>query len=446
LTEFQDLNLAPPILQALEAEGYNTPTPIQAAVIPEVLNGHDVVGIAQTGTGKTAAFVLPLLSEIFKHQKRPKPKRCRALILAPTRELARQIVESVRAYGGNMRHSVALVVGGANPRPQIRTLSRGVDIVVATPGRLLDHMNSGVMTLADTGTAVLDEADQMFDMGFAPAIREILGRLPEDRRTILLSATMPKPIRKLADDFLTRPREISVAPVSKPIERIEQRVHPVDRPAKPAKLVELLNEEGVVRAIVFTRTKHGADKVRHRLVEQGFAAEAIHGNKSQGQRLRALNAFKTGKSRILVATDIAARGIDIDGVSHVVNFDLPSLPEAYVHRIGRTARAGKAGVAHSLVDPAERALLRDIERLIGYNISKAADEEGVDDGGRRRLGRRADVRGKGPGRGGGAPGDGRKRSGGPRKWKIEKPKAKGPAKRKRSGRPRGGPGPKLSTT
>lgn len=412
MTEFTDLNLAAPILKAVQAEGYTEPTPIQAKVIPEMMNGHDVVGIAQTGTGKTAAFVLPILDAIANQNKRPQPKHCYALILAPTRELAQQITDSIRTYGKNMRHSVTLVVGGAKAFPQIRALSRGVDIVVATPGRLLDHMNTGAIKLADTSLVVLDEADQMLDMGFIPAIRDILKTVRNERQMVLLSATMPKPIRKLAADFLRAPREVSVAETSKPIERIDQKVHLVDKPAKGSKLVELLGAPDVSRTIVFTRTKHGADKVQVQLQKAGFSAEAIHGNKSQGQRVRALAAFKTGKSAVLVATDIAARGIDIDGVSHVVNFDLPNVAESYVHRIGRTARAGASGIAHSLVDITERGLLRDIERLIGYNLlsDEERGEEGRDFSRQNSKGRR---------RGGANAG----KPGAVRKWKSG-PKAK----------------------
>lgn len=369
MTNFNELGLADSILKAITSEGYETPTPIQAQVIPEMLTGRDVVGIAQTGTGKTAAFVLPLLHEIAERGVRPRPKTCGALILAPTRELAAQIADSVRAYGRFMRHSVTVVVGGVKPGPQIRTLAKGVDIVVATPGRLLDHMSTGAINLDITTTVILDEADQMMDLGFMPAIRKIMTRLPRKRRTLLFSATMPTQIRALANDFLHDAAEISVAPVSRPIDQIEQKVVMVEKPNKRSALVEILKDNNVERAIVFTRTKHGADKVCRHLNTAGIPADAIHGNKSQPQRERALAAFKSGNTRVLVATDIAARGIDVDDVSHVVNFELPNIPESYVHRIGRTARAGKSGVAISLCDSAERSLLRDIERLIGRTIS-----------------------------------------------------------------------------
>ncbi len=368
MTQFYDLGLAKPILRALSAEGYDTPTPIQSQVVPTMLDGRDILGTAQTGTGKTAAFVLPLLHQITQGHDRPDAKCATALILAPTRELAGQIAESVRTYGKFVNHSRAVIVGGVKPGPQIRTMARGVDFLVATPGRLLDLMASGAIHLNTTTKVVLDEADQMMDLGFLPAIHRILAKLPRDRQTILLSATMPKQIRGLANDFLQNPVEIAVAPVSRPIERIDQNVIRIDRAAKRDVLIKLMHQPEVERAIVFTRTKRGADKVNLFLQKSGLSAMAIHGNKSQGQRERALAAFRAGRLDILVATDIAARGIDVDGISHVVNFDLPNVPEAYVHRIGRTARAGKRGIAISLCDASERKQLRDIEKLIGYRL------------------------------------------------------------------------------
>ncbi|WP_092619953.1 DEAD/DEAH box helicase [Roseospirillum parvum] len=370
MTSFESLGLAEPLLRALAAEGFSTPTPIQAQAIGPLLEGRDLVGIAQTGTGKTAAFALPLLHHL---DSRPaNPKSAKALILAPTRELAAQIADTFRTLGRHKRPSIALVVGGARPGPQVRALARGVDILVATPGRLIDHMNSGVVNLSGTGRLVLDEADQMFDLGFLPAIRKIIGRLPTQRQTILLSATMPGQIRALADEVLSDPVEASVAPAARPVERIAQSVIHVERAAKRAALVDLLRD-GVERAIVFTRTKRGADRVSEHLERAGLNAAAIHGDKSQGQRERALGAFRNGRVGILVATDIAARGIDVDGVSHVINFELPNVPEAYVHRIGRTARAGRDGIAVSLCDAEERGLLRDIERLIGKPIEATGD-------------------------------------------------------------------------
>ena len=371
MKQFSDLGLAEPLLRAVSAEGYTNPTPIQAAVIPAMLGGADILATAQTGTGKTASFVLPLLQAVAAGTRRPARTGCHALILVPTRELAAQVADSIRAYGRFTRPTAAVIVGGAKPAPQIRALARGVDIVVATPGRLEDHLSTGAVRLDGTAAVILDEADQMLDLGFMPAIRRILAKLPAARQTVLLSATMPKPIRDLAHGFLTDPAQIAVAPVSRPVERIDQTVIPVaDAAAKRPALVGLLAGAEVERAIVFTRTKHGADKVCRHLETAGIAAAAIHGNKSQNQRERTLAAFRSGQVRILVATDIAARGIDVDDVSHVVNFDLPNVPEAYVHRIGRTARAGKSGIAVSLCAPAERGLLKDIERLIGRALAR----------------------------------------------------------------------------
>ena len=371
MKQFDDLGLAEKLLRALSAEGYTTPTPIQAEVVPAMLSGEDILAIAQTGTGKTASFVLPLLDRINRRPGQLVARSCKALILAPTRELASQINDSIRAYGRFVRHSTAVIVGGVKPGPQIRTMARGVDIIVATPGRLLDHMGSGAIKLDDTDTVILDEADQMLDLGFIPAIRRILNEVPKRRQTVLLSATMPKPIRRLADEFLSTPMEISVAPAAKPIEQINQKAVHVDGPAKRQALVDILAGYGVERAIVFTRTKRGADKVNLHLQKAGLTADSIHGNKSQGQRQRALAAFRSGKVKVLVATDIAARGIDVDDVSHVVNFELPDVPEAYVHRIGRTARAGKSGIAVSLYDNSERGQLHEIERLIGRRLDNS---------------------------------------------------------------------------
>ena len=372
MKQFNDLGLAKNILHAVSAEGYTTPTPIQADVIPTALTGRDIVGIAQTGTGKTAAFVLPILHKIMNDPKPLQPKSCRALILAPTRELAAQIADSIRTYGKQVHYSVAVIVGGVKPSPQIRALKNGVDIIVATPGRLEDHVSTRSLRLDLTTTVVLDEADQMMDMGFIPAIRRIMDKTSKKRQTLLFSATMPKQIRQLASAFLDNPAEVSVAPQSRPVEKIEQRVHFVDKAEKRKLMVDILKEEKADRTIVFTRTKHMADRVMRHLQKAGLTADAIHGNKSQGQRQRALAAFKKGRTDILVATDIAARGIDVDNISHVINYELPNVPEAYVHRIGRTARAGKTGVAISLCDRSERAFLRDIEKIIGKQLSKNA--------------------------------------------------------------------------
>lgn len=368
LKHFNELGLAEPILRAVSAEGYTNPTPIQAGVIPAMIAGHDIVGIAQTGTGKTASFVLPILHKVHEIGRPPRPKSCRALILTPTRELSAQIADGIKAYGKNVRHHATVVVGGARPGPQVKAMARGLDILVATPGRLEDHMRSGAIRLDETSVVVLDEADQMLDLGFMPAIRRIMAALPKERLTALLSATMPKQIRALADDFLNNPMEISVAPASKPIERIEQSVRHMSKGEKRAALVDILKGKDVERAIIFTRTKHGANKVSQYIEDAGIPSGAIHGNKSQSQREKTLLAFRKGSVPVLVATDIAARGIDVDGVSHVVNFELPNIPEVYVHRIGRTARAGNTGIAISLCDETERGYLRDIEKLTGIVI------------------------------------------------------------------------------
>ncbi|MBV6634001.1 MAG: DEAD/DEAH box helicase [Alphaproteobacteria bacterium] len=360
---FGNLNLAKPILRAIEAEGYDKPTPIQAQAITPLMDGADLVGIAQTGTGKTAAFLLPLLNKLNSDQDKIGQRRAKALILVPTRELATQIADGLKIYGKDVPHKATVVVGGVKPGGQIKALTAGLDIIIATPGRLLDHISTGAVRLDKTTTVVLDEADQMLDLGFMPTIRKIMAKLPNSRQTAMFSATMPDQIRKLANDFLHRPVEVSVAPASKPIEKIEQSVIHVRQQAKRAVLVKLLADRSVERAIVFTRTKHGADRVVKQLDKAGLISAAIHGNKSQNNRQRTLNAFKKGDIRILVATDVAARGIDIDDVSHVINYELPSVSESYVHRIGRTARAGRDGVAIALCDGAERKYLRDIEKL-----------------------------------------------------------------------------------
>lgn len=365
-----------------------------------MLAARDVVGIAQTGTGKTAAFVLPLLQRIAGTRAGPTKKRCSALILVPTRELAAQVDESIRVYGRFVSVTTAVVVGGLKPRPQIRALAPGVDIVIATPGRLEDHLGTGAVRLDRTTTLILDEADQMLDLGFAPAIRRIANALPKARQTVLLSATMPKPIRALARDYLDDPVEIAIAPNSVPVDRIRQQVIWTDRAAKRDRLIELLKQEDISRAIVFTRTKHGADRLSRQLRRAGLSSAAIHGDRNQNQRSRALEDFRTARVPILVATDIAARGIDIDDVSHVVNFELPNVPQAYVHRIGRTARAGSNGTAISLCDASERGLLKDIERLIGRSFDPDAEETAVTPpkgrGKRRRGDKRAGHRNPSP--------------------------------------------------
>ncbi|GIK80622.1 MAG: RNA helicase [Alphaproteobacteria bacterium] len=369
MTSFNDLGLAEPILRALSEEQYTQPTPIQSQTIPHVLAGRDVIGIAQTGTGKTAAFALPILNHLAANRIRPERKSCRVLVLSPTRELSGQIHDSFNTYGRYTRPSVTLAIGGVPIGRQQRVLANGVDVLVATPGRLIDLMRMGSVKLDRVEFVVLDEADRMLDMGFIHDIRSIIAKLPAKRRSLFFSATMPREIEELAGQFLRDPAKVAVTPLATTAERIDQRVMHVDRAGKPALLAEVLRSEPVDRALVFTRTKHGADKVVRGLVKAGIAAEAIHGNKSQGQRERVLAAFRAGTVRTLVATDIAARGIDVDGVSHVINYDLPNIPESYVHRIGRTARAGAEGIAISFCDGEERAYLRDIEKLIRMSIA-----------------------------------------------------------------------------
>ena len=381
MSSFNELGLAAPILQALASGPYNTPTPIQAQAIPHVMQGRDLLGIAQTGTGKTAAFALPILHRLSQPDasgKRPRaqPRGCRALVLSPTRELASQIAERFRFYGHKMGVSVAIVFGGVSPGPQIKQMLQGVDILVATPGRLLDHTGSRNIRLDQTEIVVLDEADQMFDMGFIQPLRRIVAQLPARRQSLFFSATFPDDIAKLAGGMLRDPVRVAVTPVAATADRVVQKVIHVDANAKRTLLGELLKDESIHRTLIFTRTKRGADKVSQHLERLGVPSAAIHGNKSQGQRERALSAFREGKLRALVATDIAARGIDIPDVSHVINFELPNLPESYVHRIGRTARAGREGVAIAFCDHEERAYLRDIERLIRMKIP-AEDRRGT---------------------------------------------------------------------
>jgi superfamily II DNA/RNA helicase len=368
LNSFNEFGLAEPILRALAEERYVTPTPIQSQTIPLLLAKRDVIGIAQTGTGKTAAFALPILNQLAANRVRPERKCCRVLVLSPTRELSGQILDSFRTYGRHLRFSSALAIGGVSMGPQVRALMNGVDVLVATPGRLLDLVQSNALRLNQVETFVLDEADRMLDMGFIHDIRKIIAKLPARRQTLLFSATMPADIAELARHMLKDPARVAVTPVASTAERVQQRVIHVDRGSKAAMLADLLRQEPVERALVFTRTKHGADKVVRGLLKSGFAAEAIHGNKSQNQRERVLAGFRDGRVRTLVATDIAARGIDVEGVSHVINFDLPNIPESYVHRIGRTARAGADGVAISLCSGDEVAYLRDIEKLIRMAI------------------------------------------------------------------------------
>ena len=368
MTHFKDLGLDAALLKALDQQGYETPTPIQSASIPELLKGSDLLGIAQTGTGKTAAFALPILDRLSKLKGRPDRGTCRALILSPTRELAAQIGESFRTYGKFLRLTQATVFGGVSINNQIRTVGNGVDILIATPGRLVDLIDRRVLSLSKIEVFVLDEVDQMLDLGFIHAIRKITGLLPAKRQNLFFSATMPKEIAGLAAALLRDPVRVEITPVATTAERVTQSIIHVETRNKLNLLLDLLKNSAMPRTLVFTRTKHGADKVVKGLVKERIEAAAIHGNKSQSQRERALAGFKSSKLRVLVATDIAARGIDVDGVSHVVNYDLPFVPDSYVHRIGRTARAGASGEAVAFCDPEERPLLRDIERTIRQKV------------------------------------------------------------------------------
>jgi ATP-dependent RNA helicase RhlE len=368
LTTFNDFALNPAITKAVLAKGYNTPTPIQAQAIPPVMKGLDLLGVAQTGTGKTAAFALPILHRLAAIHVKAKPRHCRALVLSPTRELATQIADNFKAYGSALGLSVIVVFGGVKYGAQIKALGQGVDVLVATPGRLIDHMNEGHLNLSETEVFVLDEADQMLDLGFFQPIRKIVAKLPHRRQNLFFSATMPKEIKALASDLLKDPVEVSVAPPSTTVERVDQQVLFVETARKRVLLAELYANDKLSRTIVFTRTKRGADRVAKHLNLCGVEAAAIHGDKSQPQREKALAAFKAGQVRALVATDIAARGIDVSEVTHVINFELPNVPESYVHRIGRTARAGHTGMAISLVGDDERGLLKDIQKTTRQTI------------------------------------------------------------------------------
>jgi ATP-dependent RNA helicase RhlE len=372
---FQELGLAEPLLRAVKAQGYTAPTPIQQQAIPYVLAGRDVLGCAQTGTGKTAAFALPILQRLTSRgdsttaAKRRRP--IRVLVLGPTRELAAQIGESFQAYGRHSGLRQTVIFGGVGQRPQTRALEQGVDVLIATPGRLVDLMGQGFVDLRAIEIFVLDEADRMLDMGFLPDLRRVIAKLPTERQTLFFSATMPAEIAKLAEAILHHPVQIRIPAVKANAPRIDQSVYFVPRQQKPRLLSDVLNSGQVTRALVFTRTKHGADRVVRQLSRSGIQAAAIHGNKSQQSRQRTLAAFKGDAAPVLVATDIASRGIDVEGVSHVVNYDMPYEPETYVHRIGRTGRAGATGTAISFCDDEERQQLKAIERLIGRSLSIA---------------------------------------------------------------------------
>jgi len=378
IIQFSELALDAHLLRALDEEGYTQPTPIQSQAIPPVLEGRDLLGIAQTGTGKTAAFALPILQRLSKSGHAHEPRTCRTLVLAPTRELAIQVEESFRNYGRYMSLRTTCIFGGVGDGPQKAALSRGVDILVATPGRLLDLMQQGALNLRRLEIFVLDEADRMLDMGFIHDIRKVIAVLPAQRQNLFFSATMPNEISGLAGSILRQPVRVEVVPASTPIERIEQCLYFVGKKSKPALLRHLLADPDITRALVFTRMKHMANRVAEHLQKHGISAAAIHGNKSQTHRQKALGGFKDGVVRVLVATDIAARGIDVDGVSHVFNFDLPDVAETYVHRIGRTARAGASGIAIAFCSSEERDELRQIERLTRREIPVRANPDGFE--------------------------------------------------------------------
>lgn len=371
---FNELNLIEPILNALQTEGYTQPTPIQEQSIPSILESRDLLGCAQTGTGKTAAFAIPMLQLLSKpHVNTKIHKAIKALILTPTRELAIQIEESFKAYGRNLPLKHLVIFGGVGQKAQTDALHKGVDILVATPGRLLDLMNQGFVNLRDIEIFVLDEADRMLDMGFIHDVKKVIAKLPVKRQTLFFSATMPKEIQTLANTILTNPVKVEVTPVSSTAEKIQQQIFFVEKNDKKGLLLHILKDKSIETALVFARTKHGSDRIVKDLIKVGIRAEAIHGNKSQNARQRALTNFKAKTTRILVATDIAARGIDVDELAHVINYELPNIPETYVHRIGRTGRAGLSGTAFSFCDPEEKEFLDDIEKLIGLKIPVTED-------------------------------------------------------------------------
>ena len=406
--DFASLGLSAPLLRAVTDEGYTTPTPIQADAVPHVLAGRDLLGVAQTGTGKTAAFALPLLQRLAEEGRPARPAAPRALILTPTRELALQIDASFKAYGRHLKLRPAVIFGGVGQQPQVATLRTGVDILTATPGRLLDLLGQKLIVLDQLSLFVLDEADRMLDMGFLPDVKRIIALLPTKRQSLFFSATMPPVIADLAKKILTDPVTVEVTPASTPAERITQRLVYVDRDGKRDLLAEVLRSPRVGRALVFTRTKHGANRVVERLEKEGIPANAIHGNKSQGARVRALEQFRSGETPVLVATDLAARGIDVEGVTHVINYDVPVDAESYVHRIGRTARAGASGMALTFCELEEIPLVRDIERLIGRPLQVAMDKLGVATMPASQIPTKAPPQGgRGQGRGEGGGGGGR---------------------------------------
>lgn len=369
--QFEDLALIAPLRRAVSDAGYTAPTPIQAATIPVAIEGHDVIGCAQTGTGKTAAFCLPALQRAY--QASGDKTSLHTLVVTPTRELAAQIGESIEQYGKHLDLYHTVIFGGVGEKPQIREIERGVDLLVATPGRLLDLMSRRIVRLDTVQLFVLDEADRMLDMGFVRDVRKIAAALPAKRQTLFFSATMPAPIRKLASGLVHNARSVAVDPVSSTVDQVAQSVYFTDKQRKRELLVHLLRDPACTRTVVFARTKHGSDRVTRHLEKAGISAAAIHGNKAQNARTRALEGFRSGKVRVLVATDLAARGIDVDDISHVINFDLPNTAETYVHRIGRTGRAGKSGIALSLCDAEERSYLDGIEKLTRKRIERVED-------------------------------------------------------------------------
>ncbi len=411
MTSFDRLGLSKAVCATLAALKYDSPTPIQQQAIPPLLSGKDILALAQTGTGKTAAFTLPILERLSQDTRPALPGQPKALILAPTRELAQQIAESLRTYGRKLRLRHGIVVGGVAARPQIRALREGVDVLVATTGRLLDHINEGHVRLNNTSILVLDEADRMFDMGFIRDVRKIAAMMPKDRQTALFSATMPGEIALLAREILTEPERVEIAAKTMTVDKVNQNVVFVEQTAKLGALKTLLSDQACERAIVFTRTKRGADRVARQLTKDATTAEAIHGDKTQSARQRALSRFSGGKAQVLVATDVAARGIDIDNVTHVINYDLPGEPESYVHRIGRTARAGTSGTAISLCTPADHDSLKAIEKL----TRRRMDEIGADGEARERTDAQVPARNAKP--------EAQKRPGAQRPRRRRKPRA-----------------------
>ena len=373
MTDFKTLNLSNRIMRAIEAEGYETATPIQAQTIPPLLEGRDVMGVAQTGTGKTASFALPLLHGLAENTAWAEARKPKALILAPTRELAVQIHDSIKTYGKGVKMRSTVVFGGSSIRAQMKAMDRGVHILVATPGRLMDLFNQGYVKFSEVETFILDEADRMLDMGFINDVKKVAGLMPKDRQTVLFSATMPRQVAKLAEDLLSDPVRVSVAPESTTAEKVDQKVYFLPKDKKRSLLGDLLQNPKLERVLVFTRTKRGADRVNKFFTQIGVPADAIHGDKKQTARQRALRDFKSGKIRVLVATDIAARGIDVENVTHVINYELPNEPESYVHRIGRTARGGAKGIALSFCDMEEKAYLRDIEKTTRQKLEVVVD-------------------------------------------------------------------------